>query len=67
MQPKDLIRKWVEYFNLADADNISDLYAENAVNHQVPEKPLRGRKAIRQMFVDEFNRAQMVLFGRESF
>lgn len=67
MTPKELIRKWVEYFNLADADKISDLYAENAVNHQVPEKPIRGRKAIRQMFFDKFNRAKMVCLVENLF
>ena len=28
MKPKEILQKWLEYFNDADAENISDLYAE---------------------------------------
>lgn len=60
MNPKTLVEKWVAAFNNADADALAELYAEDAVNHQVAEAPVRGREAIREMFRREFARAEMV-------
>lgn len=59
MNPKALIEKWVAAFNSADADALAEFYAEAAVNHQVAEAPVRGREAIREMFRQEFARAEM--------
>ena len=47
MKPKELIKKWVDVFNEGDADLITDFYAENAVNHQVANDPVKGKKAIK--------------------
>lgn len=60
MTPKEIITNWVETFNKADADALADFYHEDAINHQVNTEPLVGRKAIRQMFKDEFAKAEMV-------
>lgn len=60
MQPRELIEEWVRRFNDADIIGLSELYAENAVNHQVVMKPLVGRKAILEMFQIEFGRAKMI-------
>lgn len=54
MTPKDVIRAWVDAFNRADAHELADFYAEDAVNHQVPNEPVEGRDAIRAMFKAEF-------------
>lgn len=35
MSPKQLVEKWVEIFNKADADAIDEFYSEDAINHQV--------------------------------
>jgi hypothetical protein len=59
MQPKELVLTWVDAFNRADADALAELYAEDAVNHQVAEAPVRGRAAIRQMFAAGFATAKM--------
>ncbi|MCB0298030.1 MAG: nuclear transport factor 2 family protein [Calditrichaeota bacterium] len=59
MNPKTLVEKWVAAFNSADADALAEYYAEDAVNHQVAEAPVRGREAIREMFRREFARAEM--------
>ncbi|MGD9850845.1 MAG: nuclear transport factor 2 family protein [Nitrospirales bacterium] len=59
MTPKQVVRKWIELFNAADIDGLGQLYAPEAVNHQVVMEPLRGRKAIREMFTIEFGRARM--------
>lgn len=60
MEPRELVRNWVSAFNRADAEALAELYAEDAINHQVVRAPLVGRDAIRLMFEREFNRATMV-------
>ena len=67
MQPRQLVRAWVEAFNRADADALAAFYSEDAVNHQVAELPVQGRAAIRQMFVDEFAGANMVCIPENIF
>ena len=60
MEPRDVVEQWVEAFNRADADEVAAFYAEDAVNHQVVQDPVEGRAAIREMFANEFGRAEMV-------
>lgn len=60
MTPQDLVRIWVQRFNAGDADGLAELYHEDAVNHQVTQKPVAGRAAIRAMFEREFAAAEMV-------
>lgn len=59
MDLKNIINKWVDAFNQADADALADLYADDAVNHQVFTDPVKGKPAIREMFQDEFSKAKM--------
>ena len=59
MKPKELIIQWVEAFNKKDADLIAELYAVDAVNHQAPNEPVEGKKAIKDMFSTEFSQADM--------
>lgn len=59
MSPREVVERWVERFNAADADGLADLYHPNAVNHQVTQDPAEGREAIRAMFTGEFARADM--------
>lgn len=59
MSPKQLVLEWVSRFNKADVEGLAELYAPDAVNHQVVMEPLRGRDAIREMFRTEFERAEM--------
>ncbi len=54
MSPKQLIEKWLTAFNSADLKTLESLYAENAMNHQSPNEPVNGSKAIGQMFANEF-------------
>lgn len=49
----------MEAFNNADAQTLSEFYAEDAVNHQVVNAPVKGRDAIRKMFEQEFSMADM--------
>jgi ketosteroid isomerase-like protein len=48
------IGRWVELFNAGDAEGISALYAEDAVNHQIALDPVVGRDAIEQFHRDTF-------------
>jgi len=60
MTPKELVKEWIQRFNAGDVEGLAALYAPDAINHQVVMEPLRGRSAIRQMFLVEFGRAKMV-------
>jgi limonene-1,2-epoxide hydrolase len=61
MTPTDVVRSWIERFNVADVDGLANLYATDATNDQVVfSSPLEGREAIRAMFETEFSRAAMV-------
>jgi limonene-1,2-epoxide hydrolase len=62
MSPKDVVTAWVEAFNAADAARLGEMYAEDAVNHQIPNGPVEGRAAIEGMFEREFAAASMVCF-----
>lgn len=67
MPPRDLVRLWVEAFNRADADGLASFYADNAVNHQMAESPVKGRNAIREMFAAGFASAKMVCLVENLF
>lgn len=67
MSPKELIEKWVETFNSGNADAIAEFYSDNAVNHQVAEQPVEGKKAIHKMFETEFARAEMTCIVENIF
>lgn len=67
MTPKEILEKWIDAFNRADINTISELYADNAINHQVANEPVIGKSAIRQMFVDEFSTAEMTCIPENMF
>jgi steroid delta-isomerase-like uncharacterized protein len=56
MTPKEVVRAFHAAFVARDVDALCALYADDAVNHQVAEAPLRGKDAIRRSF-EEFFRA----------
>ena len=60
MTEKEIIEQFVERFNAEDADGLAELYAEEAINHQVNNKPIEGKENIRKMFEEEFSMAEMV-------
>jgi limonene-1,2-epoxide hydrolase len=67
MEPKELVRAWVEAFNRADVDALAALYEEDAVNHQVAESPVQGRSSIREMLKKGFTAAKMVCIVENLF
>ncbi|WP_154975855.1 YybH family protein, partial [Klebsiella grimontii] len=50
MTPKEILCQWVDAFNNADVEIISELYDDNAINHQVANEPVIGKEAIKKMF-----------------
>lgn len=67
MSPKQLVLAWVEAFNRGDAVALAEFYLPDAVNHQVANEPVRGRKAILDMFRREFAAARMVCLVENLF
>ena len=67
MTSKEILEKWIEAFNSADVETISNLYSENAINHLVVNEPVIGKKAIKKMFADEFANADMVCIPENIF
>jgi limonene-1,2-epoxide hydrolase len=67
MRPKEVLSRWVDAFNDADAEMISSLYDESAVNHQVANEPVIGKQNIRNMFVQEFSQAKMICIVENIF
>ncbi|HPE57910.1 MAG TPA: nuclear transport factor 2 family protein [Bacteroidales bacterium] len=59
MTPAELIKIWVELFNKGNAEAIAELYHPDAINHQVANDPVIGRKNICKMFATEFGTADM--------
>jgi hypothetical protein len=67
MRPKDVVLAWVDAFNRADSNALAAFYADDAINHQVAERPVEGRAAILAMFVAEFAAADMVCIPENIF
>lgn len=67
MTAKQIVQRWVEAFNNKDVESLSNLYSEEAINHQVNTEPLPGREAIKQMFAGEFAKAEMVCLVENIF
>jgi limonene-1,2-epoxide hydrolase len=67
MKPKDVIDQFVTLFNRADSTGLGELYAENAINHQVANKPVEGKENIRRMFEEEFSKANMTCIVENIF
>ena len=60
MTPKEILQEWIDCFNAADAVALANLYAQDAINHQVANTPVIGKTAIHKMFVNEFATSKMV-------
>ncbi len=67
MKPKQIIEKWVVFFNNKDIIGLSELYSYNSINHQTPNGIVKGRDNIIKMFEDEFNTFEMVCIVENIF
>ena len=65
--PKEVLIQWIDAFDKADVNALSELYHDDAVNHQVANKPVEGKAAIKRMFEDEFAAAEMVCIPENIF
>jgi len=59
MKPKELIENWVKLFNEGDPGKITELYHDDAINHQVANESVVGKDNIFTAFSDEFESADM--------
>jgi len=64
---KEIVQLWVEAFNRKDVEGLTRLYHEDAINHQVANDPVRGKQAIKQMFAQDFDQAEMVCIVENLF
>jgi len=67
MKPKEVLLEWIEAFNNADYEAISNLYNDKAINHQVANEPVQGKQAIKEMFRNDFSVAEMVCIVENIF
>jgi len=67
MKPKEILKKWIEFFNAGNAEAIAELYHLDAINHQVANDPVVGRMAIKEMFRTEFAAAEMTCIPENIF
>jgi limonene-1,2-epoxide hydrolase len=67
MTPKQILQTWIDAFNDADVETISNLYSDDAVNHQVANEPVIGKEAIKTMFANDFKAAEMVCIVENIF
>jgi hypothetical protein len=67
MSPKELIVIWVDAFNKGNADELAELYHEDATNHQVVNEPIVGKAAIKDRFANELSSAEMTCFVENIF
>ena len=67
MTPKEVLRECIDCFNVADAARIVELYADDAVNHQVANEPIAGKAALYEMFANEFAAAEIVCIVENIF
>ena len=51
MRPKEILQKWVEYFNLYDYERLGDLYSEDCINHQTPNGIVQGKENIKNISI----------------
>ena len=67
MVPKETVQNFVDLFNRADAESLIEIYAEDAINHQVANEPIIGKSAIYENFKKEFQMAEMVCIVENIF
>lgn len=67
MTSRELVLKYVEAFNNVDIEKLTELYADDAVNHQVVTDPLVGKEAIGKMLRYELLKTPMVCIVENIF
>jgi len=57
----------MKLFNEGEAEKISELYHQDAINHQIANEPVEGKANSLAMFEREFNLAEMTCFIENIF
>lgn len=65
--PKHILEHWITAFNKADVETLTDLYSDDAINHQVANEPVVGKEAIKAMFTKELVNVEMVCIPENIF
>ncbi len=55
MKPKEIVTKWCEFFNQRNSKKLTELYSDEAINYQVADEPIVGKKNIENSFDYFFN------------
>ncbi len=67
MKPKEVLQIWVERFNQYDYDGLSELYSDDAINHQTALGIIEGKETIKQFFKEDFEKHEMVCIVENIF
>ncbi|MGV3662727.1 MAG: nuclear transport factor 2 family protein [Prosthecobacter sp.] len=67
MSPREIVQAFVDRFNAADIDGLTDLYHDDAINHQVALEPVQGRAAIRAMFAHDLTAFKLTCIPENIF
>ena len=67
MTPGEVVKMYVDAFNNVDIETLTELYAEDAVNHQVVTDPIVGKTAIGLMLQTELTKTPMVCIVENIF
>jgi len=59
MTPKEIISKWIELFNAHNAEELAELYHDDAIMYQMVYEPMKGKNAIRKMLSAGFKMTKM--------
>jgi limonene-1,2-epoxide hydrolase len=60
LSPSEVVKAWLRAFNRADPDAMASFYASDASLHLVPEQPVEGHEAIREVFVALFAGPELI-------
>ena len=67
MRPKEILQQWVNHFNNADAEAMTELYADNAIDHRGAKEPIVGKDAIGKILKAEFEAVPMTCIVENMF
>ena len=67
MKPKEVLQIWVERFNQYDYAGLSELYSDDAINHQTALGIIEGKETIKQFFKEDFEKHEMVCIVENIF
>ena len=67
MKSKEVLQIWVDRFNQCDYEGLSELYSNDAINHQTALGIIEGKETIKQFFKEDFEKHEMVCIVENIF